>query len=186
MQVRETLYVVEREDWRQWLSENYKRVSEIWLVYPRKHTGQPRIHYNVAVEEALCFGWIDSITRGIDEDRYSQRFTPRKPRSKYSQTNKERLKRLIAQKRIIPDMLAKIDEADLHHFDFPADIENALRENPIVWENFQRYSPAYQRIRVAFVDNGRKRQGEFEKRLAHLLKMTGQNKQFGFNIEAYY
>jgi uncharacterized protein YdeI (YjbR/CyaY-like superfamily) len=93
MQITETLYLTTRKDWRAWLEENYKSEPEIWLVYPRKGTGQPRIPYNDAVEEALCYGWIDSLNRTIDDERFAQRYSPRKPNSAYSQTNKERLKR---------------------------------------------------------------------------------------------
>ncbi len=181
-----TLYVAHREGWRQWLSENYRTAKEIWLVYYRKHTGTPRISYNDAVEEALCFGWIDSITKTIDQDRYSQRFTPRNVRSKYSQTNKERLRRLIEQGEVVPEVLSRIRDVVAEEFKYPPDIMAALQANEGTWENFQRYSGAYQRIRIAYVDAARKRPKEFEKRLKHLIRMTEQDKQFGFGIEAYF
>jgi uncharacterized protein YdeI (YjbR/CyaY-like superfamily) len=180
------LYVVNREEWRLWLKENYRTAKEVWLVYPRKHSDLKRIPYNDAVEEALCFGWIDSITRTIDEDRYSQRFTPRRPGSKYSQTNKERLRRLIEQGKVMPDVLTTVGDVIEEKFQVPADIEAALRANEQAWENFQSYSGSYQRIRIAYVDVARKRPGEFEKRLRHLIRMTEQDKQFGFGIEDYY
>ena len=181
-----TLLVSTREAWRQWLQENYQTAAEIWLVYPRQHTGKPRILYNDAVEEALCFGWIDSITRTIEEDHYSQRFTPRKPGSSYSQTNKERLRRFVSQEKVLPEVLATVSHLLEEEFVFPPDIETALRANETAWANFQKYSGAYQRIRVAYVETGRGRPGEFEKRLNHLLHMTEQDKQFGFGIEEYY
>ncbi len=180
------LYVKNREAWRQWLIANYETATEIWLVYPRKQTGLKRIPYNDAVEEALCFGWIDSITKTIDEKLYAQRFTPRKPGSKYSQTNKERLRRLVKQGQVVPEVMDKIGEVDEEEFHFPPDIKAALRANEDVWENFQRYSVSYQRIRIAYVDGARKRPGEFEKRLQNLIRKTRQNKQFGFGIEGYY
>ncbi len=181
-----TVYFANREEWRQWLKANYKHEKEIWLVYYRKHTGIPRIPYNDAVEEALCFGWIDSITRTIDQDRYSQRFTPRNSRSKYSQANKERIRRLIEQGKVMPEVLATIRDVVAEEFTFPPDIKSALQANQRAWENFQRYSGAYQRIRIAYVDTARKRPGEFEKRLEHLIRMSEQDKQFGFGIETYY
>ena len=73
----QTLYVTDREEWRAWLQANYAQVSEIWIIYYKKHTRQPSIPYDVAVEEALCFGWIDSIVKRVDDARYMQRFTPR-------------------------------------------------------------------------------------------------------------
>jgi len=181
-----TLYVANREEWRQWLQENYTTAHEIWLVYYRKHTGTPRIPYNDAVEEALCFGWIDSNTKTVDQERYSQRFTPRNPRSKYSQTNKERLRRLTEQGKVMPEVQSKIRDVVAEEFIFPPDVMAALQANERAWENFQSYSGAYQRIRVAYVDLARKRPEEFEKRLKHLIRMTEQDKQFGFGIEAYY
>ncbi len=173
-------------DWRLWLKDNHASASEIWLIYPRKHSGSPRIPYNHAVEEALCFGWIDSITKGIDEDRYSQRFTPRKAASTYSQTNKERLKRLIAQKKVIPSVLESVSRIATEQYKFPPDILDVLRENKRAWTNFQRYSEAYKHIRIAFIDTARKRPSEFEKRLKHFMRKTELDKQYGFGIEEYY
>ena len=186
MDVTETLYVANRDDWRAWLKEHYLNASEIWLVRYLKHTGRPGVDYNDAVEEALCFGWIDSIVKKLDEKRCSQRYTPRKPLSGYSQTNKERLKRLIEQGKVMPDVLAALSKVDLEEFEYPADIMAALQENEQAWRNFQGYSRSYQRIRIAYIDVARHRTGEYEKRLAHLVRMTEQNKQFGHGIEDYY
>ena len=180
------LYVSDRAGWRQWLQKNYQSASEIWLVYPRKHTGKPRIAYNHAVEEALCFGWIDSITKGIDDDRYSQRFTPRKPRSSYSQTNRERLRRMIERGQVMPEVVNAVADVVAEEYVFPPDIMSSLQANKQAWKNFRRYSESYQRIRIAFIDVARKRPGELEKRLDHLIRMTEKDKQFGFNIEEYY
>ena len=101
MEITKTLYVTNRKDWRKWLRKHYKTEKEIWLVYYKKGTGKPRIEYNDAVEEALCFGWIDSIVRSIDEEKHAQRFSPRKPNSKYSPANKERLRTLLKKKKVI-------------------------------------------------------------------------------------
>ncbi len=186
MDVTETLYVPNREEWRDWLEEHYKSASEIWLVSYLKKTGKPSVPYNDAVEEALCFGWIDSIIKKLDEERYAQRYTPRKAKSGYSQTNKERLKKLIGQGKVMPEVVAGVDKIGLEDFEYPADIMAALQENEQAWENFQRYSGSYQRIRIAYIDVARDRSGEYEKRLAHLIKMTAQDKQFGRGIEGYY
>jgi len=186
MEITETLYVTHRVDWRNWLETHYRNAQEIWLVYFRKETEKPRIPYNDAVEEALCYGWIDSIIKNLDAKRNVQRFSPRKPKSQYSQTNKERLKRLIKQGKVIPEVLASLAILDLDTFEYPVDIMNAIRANESAWENYQKYSGSYQRIRIAYIDNGRKRPGEFEKRLDHFIRMTEQDKQYGFGIEAYY
>src|SRR5215204_331781 len=101
MKVTRTLHVTDRKKWRAWLRKHYKTEKEIWLVYPKKGTGRPRIEYNDAVEEALCFGWIDSIVKKLDEDSTVQRFSPRKLKAKYSQANIERLRTLVAKKKVI-------------------------------------------------------------------------------------
>jgi uncharacterized protein YdeI (YjbR/CyaY-like superfamily) len=186
MEITETLLVTNREDWREWLQAHYQSKSEIWLVYNKKQSGKPRIPYNDAVEEALCFGWIDSTVKTLDDNQYVQRFSPRKSKSRYSQTNKERLKRLIEQGKVMPEVLEGLADAGLDEFEFPVDIMAALQANEQAWENFQTYSEPYRRIRIAYVDGARDRPGEFEKRLKRLLRLTEQGKQFGFNIEEYY
>ena len=180
------LHVTNRDDWRNWLEEYYRSKSEIWLVFYRKQAGKTRIPYNDAVEEALCFGWIDSIVKNLDQERYAQRFTPRRPQSKFSQTNKERLKKLIEQGKVMPEVLASLGDVGLEEFEYPTDIMAAIRANEQAWENFQRYSGSYQRIRIAYIDGVRKRPEDYEKRLKHFIRMTEQNKQFGFGIEDYY
>lgn len=106
--ITKTLYVKNRNEWRKWLEKHHNKEPEIWLIYYRKATGKPSIPYNDAVEEALCFGWIDSLEKGIDEERFAQRFTPRKTNSPWSQTNKERVQRLIKLGKMTSAGLAKI------------------------------------------------------------------------------
>jgi len=181
------LYFTDRVEWRAWLSENHDKEKEVWLLYPKKASGRPRILYNDAVEEALCFGWIDSTAKRIDEHTYAQRFTPRNPRSKYSEANKQRLRALARQGKVIPSVLAKIGEILNEEYVVPLDILEAIRENKQAWENYQRFSPEYRRIRVAYIEGARKRPEEFVKRLNHFLRMTEENRQFGFGgIEKHY
>jgi len=186
MKITKTLYVPNRKAWRDWLKKHYKTEKEIWLVYYRKQSGEPRIAYNDAVEEALCFGWIDSIVKKLDADRFAQRFSPRKPKSGYSQPNKERLHRLIKQGKVMKDVLVNLEDIATEEFRTPPDILKALKANTQAWKNFQNYSASYQRIRIAFIDSARHRPEEFKKRLRHFLQMTEQNKQFGFGIETYF
>ncbi|MFP3944469.1 MAG: YdeI/OmpD-associated family protein [Alphaproteobacteria bacterium] len=98
-------------DWRDWLEENYGRCDEIWLVFYKKHTGKAAISYEEAVEEALCFGWIDSVKRRLDDERYAFRFTPRKPSSKWSPSNIRRVEKLIAEGRMTPAGLEPVERA---------------------------------------------------------------------------
>lgn len=186
MEITKTLHVSDREAWRDWLREHSKIEKEIWLIYYRKETGQPRIPYNDAVEEALCFGWIDSTVKKLDEERTVQKFSPRSLRSGYSQANKERLRRLIEQGKVMDDVLATLGDMLDEEFEIPVDILEVLKANGQAWANFQRYSGPYQRIRMAFIDARRDSPEEFEKRLKHFIEMTEQDKQFGFGIETYY
>jgi uncharacterized protein YdeI (YjbR/CyaY-like superfamily) len=107
-----TFYAPDRKSWRRWLTKNHHKEPEIWLVYYKKSAGLPTIPYEDAVEEALCFGWIDSMERSLDENRYAGRFSPRRPDSNWSESNRSRVKRLIAMgemteagMRVIPDDL---------------------------------------------------------------------------------
>ena len=181
------LYLTERSEWRAWLKGNYKTRDDIWLVFAKKHTGKPRISYNDAVEEALCFGWIDSTVRTIDQDSFAQRFSVRKSTSNYSQPNKERLKAMVREGKVMEDVLVSLPDLSDEDFQIPPDILEAIQSNSQAWENFQVFSPSYIRIRIAYIDSARARPDEFQKRLAHFIKKSEQNKQFGHGgIEKYY
>jgi uncharacterized protein YdeI (YjbR/CyaY-like superfamily) len=187
MEITQTLHITKRKDWRAWLKKYHKAEKEIWLVYPKKATGRPRIEYNDAVEEALCFGWIDSIVKKWDEESTVQRFSPRKPGAKYSQANIERLRTLVAGKKVIKEVAEGLRDILNEKFVIPPDILKAIRANEEAWKNFQQFSDPYKRIRIAFIDGARKRPAEFKKRLRHFIAMTEKNKMFGFGgIEKHY
>ncbi len=177
----DTFYAKDREEWRAWLHEHHAAAKEIWLIYYRKATGKPRVSYNAAVEEALCFGWIDSQQKGIDEERFAQRFSPRKPGSNWSETNRVRLRNLIAEGKMMPAGLAVAQGVILDEpFVIPPDIETALKRDAQTWQHFQSFPEDYRRIRVAFVESARNRPAEFKKRLNNLVRMTAKNKTFGY------
>jgi len=187
MKLGKTLYVTNRNEWRAWLEKYFVEEHEIWLVFPNKSSGKPRIPYNDAVEEALCFGWIDSTVKSIDKESGAQRFTPRKPKSNFSQANKERLRWLMKKKKLHPTVQDLAIKVLKEKFVFPPDIIKAIKDDKEAWKNYQKFSPSYRRIRVAHIDAARKRPEEFENRLAHFIKMTKKNKQIGFGgIEKYY
>ena len=187
MEITKTLYVTNPKDWRKWLKQHYKTEKEIWLVYYKKETGKPRIPYNDAVEEALCFGWIDSIVKKLDDESTVQRFSPRKPNTKYSQANIERLRMLVAQKKVIKEVAESVKDILNEKFKIPPDISKAIKANKEAWKNFQKFSDSYKRIRIAFIEGARKRPQEFQKRLRHFIQMTEKNKIFGFGgIEKHY
>lgn len=181
-------YFEHREDWRQWLAEHFDTAREIWFVFPNKSSGKKSILYNDAVEEALCFEWIDSTIKALDEEHKIQHFTPRNPKSTYSQANKERLRWLLDHKMIHPRFENKIQQILSVPFLFPEDILARLKEDASVWENYECFSDAYRRIRIAYIEAARKRPEEFEKRLNHFIHKTKENKIIkGFGgIEKYY
>ena len=179
MKITKTLYVENRSQWRSWLRANYKTRKEIWLIYFKKNSGKPRIPYNHSVEEALCFGWIDSTVKKIDHERFAQRFTPRNPKSRYSEPNKERLKKLLAQGKVMKSVREMLPDFHAESFRIPRDILSQLKSNRKIWKNFRQFPEHYQRIRIAFIDGARKRPEVFRQRLAYFLKMTAENKKFG-------
>jgi len=183
-----TLYVTTRKEWRDWLNDNFDKATEIWLVYPKKSAGKIRIPYNDAVEEALCFGWIDSTVKALDNNNTIQRFTPRNPKSDYSQANKERLKWLLDKNMIHPSLEKIVRQTINQKFLFPSDIIEAIRNDRIAWRNYQLFSDSYKRIRIAYIESARNRPDEFKKRLSSFIDKTRKNKLIkGYGgIEKYY
>lgn len=184
MEISKTLYVTNREDWRAWLAENYNQEKEIWLIYFKKSSGKPRIPYNDAVEEALCFGWIDSIIKKIDEEKFAQRFSPRNRGSVLSEMNRQRIRKLILEKKMTQLGLDAVSHAfnpEEEKFLISEDILKAIKKDRLAWENFQNLPASYKRIRIAYIEHSRKRgEKEFNKRLNNFIKLTAKNKRFGF------
>ena len=187
MEISETLYLIDRKQWRKWLEKNYDKKKDIWLIYPKKASGKKRIVYNDAVEEALCFGWIDSTIKSLDEENSIQRFSPRNPKSNYSQTNKERIKWLLDHEMIHPSIQKTAEKIASEKFIFPEDIIKTIKGDKIAWENYNKFSDSYKRIRIAYINGARKRPNEFKKRLKNFIENSRKNKQIGFGgIEKYY
>lgn len=182
-----TLYISNRKEWRKWLQKHFDKEKEIWLIYPKKSSGQKRIPYNDAVEEALCFGWIDSTARSLDENNSLQRFSPRRAKSSYSQPNKERMKWLLQQNLLHPSLLKKAEEIASEKFVYPKDIVALIKQDKIAWKNYSAFSEPYKRIRLAYIADVRERPEEFAKRLKNFIEKTRKNKLIGFGgIEKYY
>lgn len=184
----ETKYFTVRQEWRAWLENNFETKDEIWLKYPLKKTGKARILYNDAVEEALCFGWIDSMVKALNEETTIQRFCKRRKNSSFSQPNIERLKWLYENNMIHPTIKKAVLGIIQQDFVFQEDIIKQLKSDQTVWENYQSFSAPYKRIRMAYIDSARKRPDEFAKRLKNFIEKTKENKLIkGFGgIEKYY
>ncbi len=141
-----------RAQWRAWLARNHTRRDSVWLVYYKKHTGKGGIVYDEAVEEALCFGWIDSVPRSLDEERWQQLFSPRKPRSPWSALNKKRIARLTRAGLMKPPGLAKITAAKkdgswsaldaIERLSVPRDLSTALRSAKGARASWDAFSPS--------------------------------------------
>ncbi len=178
MELGKLLYVKNAREWRTWLEKHHDKEREIWLVFFRKSSGKSRISYNDAVDEALCFGWIDSTVKNVDSERFAQRFTPRRPKSPVSVMNRERIRRLSAAGKMTPAGLAAVGNVS-DKFKIAPDILKAIKRNEQTWKNFQSFDESYRRIRVAFIEGARRRPEEFGRRLRHFVKMTAKNKKFG-------
>jgi uncharacterized protein YdeI (YjbR/CyaY-like superfamily) len=178
-----------REEWRSWLMQNRSTVEEVWLVYYKKHTGKPSISYIDSLEEALCFGWIDGIKRRIDEEKYAHRFTPRKLNSKWSERNVRLAKKMIEECKMTPSGLSSFKQRvsygdkvfrakSAKEIPIPAEIEDALKGNEKVWNNFINLAPGYKKQYALWLTTAKKIETR-EKRLKEAIKLLAKNKKLG-------
>lgn len=187
MDIGATLYVTTRAAWRSWLATHHRTAKDIWLVFYKKSSGKPRLSYDDAVLEALAYGWIDSIVKTMDEERFAQRFSPRKQKSVLSQMNKERIRELIETEKMTSAGLRAVAHVynpatdTKEPFTIPPGIRKALKANTDAWANFTKFPESYTRIRIEYIES-RKRHGvaAYTKALRHFVRMTALNKRFGF------
>lgn len=147
-------------EWRTWLERNHDRRRAIWLIYYKKASGKRSVTYSEALDEGLCFGWIDSIVQRVDAERYMQKWTPRKAGSVWSAANKARVARLAAAGRMAAAGLAKVEAARgdgswdklntveglVRTAAVPKDLQTALAEDPAVLEKFERLAPSRRKL----------------------------------------
>ena len=177
-----------REEWREYLEKHHKTSEEIWFLFPTTAAEEDSITYNDAVEEALCFGWIDSTNRKLDDLHCIRRFTPRRKGSSYSRPNIERMIWLNERGMLLPEIREAVLPLLEAPFEYPEDIMEALQEDPMVWDKFNSFSEPYKRIRISYIGAARKRPEEFKKRLKSFIDRTGKGKLIkGYGgIEKYY
>jgi uncharacterized protein YdeI (YjbR/CyaY-like superfamily) len=179
-----TLDVRTRREWRKWLREHHDAVAGIWLVFHKRHTGVGRLTYDDAVEEALCYGWIDSILKRLDDERYVRKFTPRKADSVWSTTNRRRYADLEARGLLAAPGRARAptdrsgDAPRRVGPELPAYLERALKANPRAWEQFQQLAPSHRRNYVGWIDSA-KRQETKERRLREALDILAVGGKLG-------
>jgi uncharacterized protein YdeI (YjbR/CyaY-like superfamily) len=180
----ETLDVRSRQKWRKWLKEHYDSKSEIWLVFHKVHTGIKCISYNDSVEEALCFGWIDSIIRRLDDARYARKFTPRKAGSKWSTINRRRYadlksRALLAAPGLKRAPISRSGDAPRPSVSsLPSYIEETLKTDPRAWQYFKQLAPSYQRAYIGWIESA-KREETKEKRLREALSLLAAGRKLG-------
>ena len=176
-----------RKAWRTWLEKNHSTSPGVWLIYAKKHTGIPSLTYNDAVEEALCFGWIDSLVQSVDDARFRQIFTPRKEKSLWSALNRKRAARLIEAGLMTAAGLALITLAkktgrwEAHEpsesLTVPAELKKALAANAAAKKNWPTYTES-QRKMFLYMVNGAKRPETRAKRVARVLEIVSSGTSF--------
>lgn len=183
------LNLTTREEWREWLLKNHASESEVWLVYNKKHTGKARIPYEDAVEEAICFGWIDSIVKKINDDKYMQKFTPRKTKSEWSEHNKKRARKMLRQGLMAEAGLEKIKEAKADGrwgkvkfrespVRLPVELRDALKEAGPARKNFDNFPTYYQKLMIGWIMSA-KTIATRERRIKEAVELTARNKRLG-------
>lgn len=178
-----------RDEWHSWLKNNHDKANEIWLIHYKKSSNKIGLKQKDAVEEALCFGWIDSKLKKIDEERFKLRYSPRKEKSVWSKINKETAERLIVSGRMIEVGFEKIMFAQKHGLwekaytnrvkeKIPSDLKKALMLDKDAWSNFQNFANSYRNMYVGWVKNA-KTDKTREKRIHEVVKRSKENKKPG-------
>lgn len=186
--IRPRFTAKDRAAWRRWLEKNQAGASEVWLVFYKKHTGKPGPSYNDAVEEALCFGWIDGIKRRIDGERYAYRFTPRNPRSKWSPSNLKRAEKLIAEGRMRPQGMRLVAAAKASGaweaalkppvFEMTDEFRAALAANKKAGAFFESLPPSQKKQFIGWIASA-KRAETREKRLRKAMELLNDGQRLG-------
>lgn len=181
---RKTLEVRSLQAWRKWLAANHATQAEIWLVFFKRHTGMECLSYQDALDEALCFGWVDSLVKRLDNDRYARKFTPRTADSRWSAINRRRYAELKAAGRLAAPGVARAPTKGSAYpprppkSTVPTYIEARLKANSRAWEFFQQLAPSYRRLYVLWIDSA-KRQETKEKRLREAIAMLAAGQKLG-------
>ena len=185
-----TVDVKDRTEWRSWLATNHDKETEIWLVYYKKVSGKPSIEYEDSVEEALCYGWVDSIIKKLDEERYVRKFTPRKETSKWSPSNIRRVEKMIKAGLMTEHGLNLVQagkssgewdqptQKPLLKFEMPEEFANALKENPEAKQTFETLAPTYQKQYLGWILTA-KRAETRERRIKESIHLLTEGKKLG-------
>jgi uncharacterized protein YdeI (YjbR/CyaY-like superfamily) len=186
-ELSETFYAPDRDTWRAWLVEHGATSKEIWLLFYKKVTGHPGVKYEEAVEEALCFGWIDGQLRRIDDEKHAIRFSPRKPGSVWAESNKARVARMIEQGRMTEAGMALVRAAqesgewsraaEREDVDsVPPDLQSALAENERANRNFHAFPPSARKTYLYWI-GAAKHEATRRRRIVEVVRRADENRR---------
>jgi uncharacterized protein YdeI (YjbR/CyaY-like superfamily) len=171
--------------WRKWLAEHHQSEVEVWLIFYKKHTGTPSVAYLEALDEALCYGWIDSLVRRLDDDRYARKFTPRKKSSRWSAINIKRYSELekvgrvkAAGKARSPEAGGRYGAAPTVPQRIPAGIAKALRATPTAWSFYKTLTPREQRMYLGWIWLAKKEETK-QRRLKEAIRLLSAKQKLG-------
>jgi uncharacterized protein YdeI (YjbR/CyaY-like superfamily) len=185
-----TIHITDRDKWRAWLADNFDREAEIWLVYNKKETGLPSIEYGASVEEALCFGWVDSLIKKIDDNRYARKFTPRKEISKWSDHNKKRVEKMIKAGRMTAHGMRLVEAAKKNgcwdrpverptlKFTIHPEFQEALDKNSKAKQVFDKLPPSHRKQYLGWIEMA-KRPETRRRRIEEALRMLPKGEKLG-------
>ncbi len=187
MKQQSTYRATDREAWRVWLEKNHASQKEVWVLFPKKHTGQSCMSYEDSVEEALCWGWIDSIIKRIDDATFARKFTPRTDHQNWSELNKKRLAKCMKEGRMTAAGLAKIKYSDAQSsprpqmprvITVPSFIATALKKNPEAWRNFNALAPSHRRRYLIWITMAKQEETR-QRRLKEAIRLLERNEKLG-------
>jgi uncharacterized protein YdeI (YjbR/CyaY-like superfamily) len=185
--VTDGIYFASPEEFRAWLEEHHERATEVWIGYWKKHTGKPSLTWSQAVDEALCFGWIDGVLRRVDDERHMQRFTPRKPTSNWSAVNVAKVEQLRAEGRMRPAgeaafALRREAKTGVYSYEqrhlaaFEPEQEQRFRANAAAWEYWSAAPAGYRKMATWWVVSAKKPETR-ERRLAKLIEVSAAGRR---------
>lgn len=190
MQITKTIFFENCAQWRSWLEENHSKEKEIWLIFYRKSSDVQGVQYKEALEEAICFGWIDGTLKKIDEKKRAIRFTPRREKSAWSKINKDIALRMTREKRMAPAGLSAVKHAKKNgawaeaytskkKLEMPPDLETALASSKNALKNFNSFANTYRNMYVGWV-TGAKTEETRKKRIAAVVENAEKGKKLAF------
>jgi len=188
MELGNALFFESQEAWRKWLQKNHSRKKGVWLVHYKKHTGKKGVTHPEALEEALCFGWIDSVLKKLDEERFALKYSPRKPKSVWSKKNKETAERLIETGKMEKPGLDAIETAkkngswqqtytNLKKEKMPSDLKKELLKDKTAWKNFLGFANTYRNMFIGWINSAKTIETR-KKRTAVVAKCSRENKKY--------